>query len=259
MTEATLFHYCERGQDASFWAEPLNAVSNAGFVLAGIGALYLIARRPRADGPPGMSPHAITAAGLWPEVALSSWLIVIGIGSFIFHTFANPTASIADVVPIVTFMLAYSAYATNRFFGWHPMLVIASLICFAVFLANTGELPCSPDLLPVTKAHGRPCLNGSLRYIPALVSIFILGFGLMFMRHPAATRILAAGAVFLVALAARTLDWEVCDSTRVFGAARGTHMIWHILNALMLYLLASASFLYGHRVQRAGAAIPMKS
>lgn len=29
-----LFLYCERAQDPSFWAEPLNAVSNAAFLIA---------------------------------------------------------------------------------------------------------------------------------------------------------------------------------------------------------------------------------
>ncbi len=32
---AKIYNYCERGQDRAFWAEPLNAVSNAAFIMRG--------------------------------------------------------------------------------------------------------------------------------------------------------------------------------------------------------------------------------
>ena len=35
-----IFIYCERGQDPSFWAEPLNAVSNAAFIIAALVATH---------------------------------------------------------------------------------------------------------------------------------------------------------------------------------------------------------------------------
>ncbi len=62
--------YCER-LGPGFWAEPVNALTNAAFVLAAI----LMWRR-------------------WPEEplcrALSLVLGVIGVGSFLFHTVALP-------------------------------------------------------------------------------------------------------------------------------------------------------------------------
>ena len=42
-----IFIYCERGQDPSFWAEPLNAVTNAAFILAAIAATRDYATAPR--------------------------------------------------------------------------------------------------------------------------------------------------------------------------------------------------------------------
>ena len=65
-------NYCER-LDPSFWAEPLNALSNASFIVAGM--LLLQWRR-------------LPMRSL-PALALILTVLVIGVGSFLFHTFAN--------------------------------------------------------------------------------------------------------------------------------------------------------------------------
>lgn len=231
---ATIFNYCERGRDASFWAEPFNALSNGAFVLAGLAALGLVARRPKP-------------ARRLPEIAFSLLLIVIGCGSFLFHTYATPWAAQADVAPIGIFMLAYFAYALRRFRGLPAWAVAAGLFVFAATLKFAGSATCAADLLPVTAAAGRPCLNGSLGYVPALAAILLMGGVLAAQRHPASGRVLAAGVVFAVSLTARTLDFEVCALTNILGAVRGTHMLWHVLNAVTLYLLTSAAILNGQR------------
>ncbi|SDN16912.1 Ceramidase [Methylobacterium phyllostachyos] len=84
--------YCERtGPD--FWAEPVNALSNAGFLLAAAAA----ARRGSRADPPDRA--ALALAGL---------IAVVGIGSFLFHTLAVTWAMLADVIPIAVFVDAYS-------------------------------------------------------------------------------------------------------------------------------------------------------
>ena len=232
MPVATIFNYCERGRDASFWAEPLNAFSNAGFLIAGLAALVLISRQPKGQ------------RGLI-ESLFALLLIVIGIGSFLFHTYATPSSAIADVAPIGVFMLAYFGYALRRFLGWHPLMAAAALAAFAGALKYAGDLKCAAELLPMTAAAGRPCLNGSPGYVPALMAMLLIGGALTALRHPAGRRVLAAGLVFAVSLTARTLDFEFCAATNILGAVRGTHMIWHVLNAVTLYLLTSAAILYG--------------
>ncbi len=42
-----VYSYCERGGDPSFWAEPLNALSNGAFIIAGLIAAWQLARSPR--------------------------------------------------------------------------------------------------------------------------------------------------------------------------------------------------------------------
>ena len=50
--DARIFRYCERGGDAAFWAEPVNAATNAAFIIAALLALrellrdYWAQRRP---------------------------------------------------------------------------------------------------------------------------------------------------------------------------------------------------------------------
>ncbi len=82
--------YCER-LTPNFWAEPFNAISNISFIIAGIFALY--------------SAKKLNKLDVSIQI-LSVLTIFIGIGSFLFHTFANTWSSFADVVPIslVTFL-----------------------------------------------------------------------------------------------------------------------------------------------------------
>jgi hypothetical protein len=51
--------------------------------------------------------------------------------------------------------------------------------------------------------------------------------------------------VFLVSMTFRTLDLELCELTSLGGHLRGTHALWHALNAITLYLLLRAAILYG--------------
>ncbi|PID37237.1 MAG: hypothetical protein CR993_01205 [Rhodobacterales bacterium] len=76
--------YCER-TDPSFWAEPWNAASNAAFILAGLWGLYEAKKRGQ------MVPVVI---------ALCTLVLCVGIGSFLFHTYANVWSGFADTGPI---------------------------------------------------------------------------------------------------------------------------------------------------------------
>jgi len=70
---ATIFDYCERGLSPSFWAEPLNALTNGGFILAALAGTVMIAKRPSNE------------RSLW-QIFFVLNFIAIGIGSFLFYT-----------------------------------------------------------------------------------------------------------------------------------------------------------------------------
>lgn len=188
--------YCERvGPD--FWSEPVNAVTNAAFVLA---AVFLW----RATFGLGRVLCGILAA--------------IGIGSFLFHTFAQPWAGVADVGPILIYVLVY-IYAANRdFWGFGRWASVGLTALFFPFAAVTVPLF---GLIPG--------LGGTASYapVPLLIALYA---ALLRNRAPETARGLAVGVVILLlSMTARTLDAPLCNVIPM-----GTHFLWHLLNAAML-------------------------
>lgn len=194
-------NYCER-TDASFWSEPVNAVSNLAFLLAAW-VSWRLARR--ADD---------------REAALLALILaLIGLGSFLFHTTAQVWAALADVIPIQAFILVYLYLATVRFFH-APRWV--GLVAAVAFVPASGLL--SAAIGSVTGP-----MNGSVGYLPVPILIFAYALAL-WRRAPEAARGLAIGAGLLcLSLLFRTIDAAVCP-----GLPLGTHFLWHLLNATML-------------------------
>ncbi|MEM6622215.1 MAG: ceramidase domain-containing protein [Pseudomonadota bacterium] len=125
-----IYGYCERGfgpgpgADA-FWAEPWNAITNGAFILAAILGLALAIGNRRLDGP-------------------VSWLIFltfcVGVGSFLFHTYAVVWAAMSDTIPILIFILSYFAISMRCYggFGWGRSLAL--MASFLVLLIATSTV-----------------------------------------------------------------------------------------------------------------------
>ncbi|HRD75938.1 MAG TPA: ceramidase domain-containing protein, partial [Hyphomicrobiaceae bacterium] len=157
-----IFDYCERGLDPAFWAEPVNALTNVAFIAVG-GAAILSA-----------SALPVAARVRWLPMALGALVVVIGIGSFLFHTFATRIAKLADVIPITIFMLVYLAVALRLFLGFGWIAVAAILVVFAASMPLMERLPCRGPLSIVAHARGR-CLNGTVGYLPAWIALIAIG------------------------------------------------------------------------------------
>ena len=232
MDWSKVYSYCERGGDPSFWAEPLNAVSNGAFVIAGLIGAWQLMRAPRKD------------------YALFEWLLVvlvicIGMGSFMFHTYATVWAIPFDTIPILLFMLAYLGYALRRFAGAPWIVVIAALIGFYLSVRYAQGILCSNELLPMTRGAGKRCFNGTLGYTPAFGALVLVGSLLLVQGHRAAGYLLAGAFLFLAAMTFRTIDFEVCTWTVRAGRGVGTHFLWHTLNGLLLYVLLLGAIRHG--------------
>jgi len=192
--------YCER-LGPGLLAEPVNLLTNAAFLIAA-------AVMWRRTGP---ARDALS-------VALIAVLAAIGAGSALFHSVATPWAALADVLPILIFILVY-LYAANRDFlalgrGWSLALTAAFLPYAAVLAPLFGLVP---------------GLGGSAGYAPVPVLILIYAAALR-RRAPGTAGGLALGAALLiVSLAFRTLDAALCGALPL-----GTHFLWHILNGVML-------------------------
>ena len=213
-----IFAYCERGSDPSFWAEPVNALTNLAFILASFVAFIVWLRLP---------DRATRRA----EFLLIALVFIIGVGSFLFHTYATRWAALADVFPITVFMIAYFAFALVRFARFKSWQAVLGALVFAGALPVAGMLGARGGFFA-----------GSASYVPALVALFGIAYLLRLKNHSAASRIGLAGFVFLVSLTLRTLDLPICGATGLITSAPlGTHFFWHLLNALVLYLLLSAA------------------
>lgn len=218
-----IYSYCERGGDASFWAEPINAVSNGAFLIAAGVALVLWLRGA------GGERRVV-------DLLLILLVAVIGIGSFLFHTLASRWAAVADVAPITVFMLAYFGYALRRFFAFPLLVAILGVGLFYGVLSAADGVQCD----------GGRCLNGSLGYVPAFVVLLVCGVALLVMRKAAGWSLVSAGLIFGVSLTFRTFDLQWCSMlSSVDGGPLGTHFAWHCLNALLLFLLLRAAVYHG--------------
>ncbi|GLQ35659.1 hypothetical protein GCM10007939_19420 [Amylibacter marinus] len=209
--------YCER-TGAGFWNEPINALSNIAFLVAAYLALRIALARPRQNA---------------AEITVVLMGGLIGIGSFLFHTFANSATELADVIPIWSFVAAYVVLVIYRMTGqngWKTLRIslIAGTITGTVFWFTSGDI--------TTDASGpNDLLNGSTQYAPALVALAIFALLAVLKKHPARGMICLALVSFIGALVFRSVDLHSCDHTHV-----GTHFMWHILNATMVYYLLMA-------------------
>lgn len=207
--------YCERTAPGLF-NEPINALTNLAFILAA----WLVLRQARAEG------RLDT-----PLRVLIGLVFAIGVGSGLWHTFAQRWAGAADVIPILLFIVTYVGLAMWRYFGTRGAEALAIAIGFLFFAGG---------LRSAAAANLPPVMSPSFGYLPALVALVTCGVLLMLRRHPAGLWLLGAAAVFVVSLTFRALDQHVCD-----GFALGTHFLWHLLNAVVLGTLLLAYLRHG--------------
>lgn len=203
--------YCERTLPG-VWEEPLNALTNLAFIVSGI----LVLRFYRKHG-------EFTAAKHWDFLLLIFLLFAIGVGSALWHFVPTRFTVLADVIPILLFINIYLLSFFHRVFEiqWRGLIIV-----FFVFqLLNFGVAVVFPGNF----------LNGSIFYAPGWLTLISIGVYLFATKHQLHGRLLAAGGIFTMALVFRTIDRDICQWVPI-----GTHFIWHILNAWLLYLLSSA-------------------
>jgi hypothetical protein len=147
------------------------------------------------------------------------WILaLIGIGSFLFHSYAQIWAAIADTAPILIFVLVYIFAANRHYWGLGPWQALALTALFFPFAALTVPL-----------FQMIPGIGSSAGYgpVPLLIAIYAV---LLRHRLPQVARGLGIGAALLVlSLTFRSLDLPLCGQLPL-----GTHFLWHITNAVML-------------------------
>lgn len=172
---APLDNYCER-TGPEFWSEPLNAVSNLAFVVAGI----LVLRSAKDKG----------------LKVFGALVVLVGFGSATFHTFGTGWAMLADVIPIgiclVWFIWAYLRRACR----YSALVTWGTLVAFGVV---SGALASYKAPTWVNETH---------QYLGALLTLVILTVRRSEARIPLAL----ATVTFALSMTLRTLDPALCDA-----------------------------------------------
>ena len=200
--------YCERTAPG-LWQEPFNTLTNLGFLIAAGLLLRLYLRVYRGRLSQG-----------WDRLFLIVLLAAIGVGSGLWHLTAQRWAMLADVLPIAGFISAFLLVFLVRIAG---LGVLPTLALFLLYHAvNWGVQAVLPPAF----------LNGSVFYLPTWLALVLMTAWLALRGHARWQEYAWASGLFLVSLAFRTVDQVGCGSLPM-----GTHFVWHLLNALLLYLL----------------------
>lgn len=172
------------------WAEPLNLVSNAAFPAAALSVW------PRTKGQPAAR-------------ALAVMLAAVGLGSALFHSFANRLTALADMLPILVFILIYLYAANRRMLGLAPLWSALAMLAFLPYAALTASF----------LSRLIPGLGSSAGY--AAIPVRALAYAaLMARKAPATARRMAAGAAPLsLSILARSIDMPLCSPMPT-----GTHL-----------------------------------
>ena len=205
--------YCER-LGPGLLAEPVNALTNGAFLLAAW-RLHQLSRHSNPGG-------ATRDPGL---LALAALALAIGVGSSLFHTFATGWALAADVIPILLFQLLVLLLYLRRRAGL--ALAPAAGLCLAFLLACLAGRSV-PEVL-----------NGSLAYAPSLMVLALLAWHQRQQGEKA--NLTWALGFFSLSLVFRSLDNALCPAWPI-----GTHLFWHLLNAVVL-VLSGASLVTASR------------
>ncbi|ONI91222.1 hypothetical protein ALI22I_09095 [Saccharothrix sp. ALI-22-I] len=192
--------YCER-LAPGLWAEPLNAVSNAAFLIAA--ALLWWRYRPQ--------PKSLRA--------LPVLLALVGLGSLSFHTLADTLTSTFDVGFIAVYVIWCLIVFTHYYLDVRWALAWLAAPAFVVLTVATAPLG---GLVP----------GGSGIYLAPFLALLVIA-ALAWARGLPWHDLARAAGVFVVSVTLRTLDQPLCG---VWPS--GTHYFWHLLNAVVLFLVA---------------------
>ena len=222
--------YCER-TSVAFLAEPFNALSNLSFIAA---ALW---------GAATARSRGLRSPMVWVLIGMAA---MIGLGSFLFHTFANRWSELADTLPIWSFVALF-VLAAMHFIGGMSVARVLRVAGFVIIGAVlTIWLLASGEGADAAVQAADP-LNGSGQYAPALIALLVFAGITAWRRHPAAPWVAAATGTFLVSLVLRTLDRDLCAAFPI-----GTHFGWHLMNGLMIALLLQMLVRTGRFTARRG-------
>lgn len=197
--------YCER-VSSDLFAEPINFLSNIAFIIA----FYILLRRLKdlSFGDKALKNYS---------TILTYIILFIGLGSFLFHAFGNLWSAFADTFPIMIFILFYLYIAVRFYLKQNNFVAAAALIIF----------------LSLNILLGYAGVEEISSYLTALFAMLLISVISLVRDETEISRgLFITSIIFIISLTFRQLDHVACSYISF-----GTHWIWHILNAILLYSL----------------------
>ena len=204
-----LDNYCERAGGGALFAEPLNLLTNLAFLIAAWYAYRRFKDAPSCNWRNG-----------WNILLLIIILASIGIGSGLWHLIPQRWTMLADVLPILLFINLYLLSFLVQIMRCRWWWVVLCWLGYQGLVYATGVF-----FLPDT-------LGGTIMYMPTYITLIMMAVYLKVGGNPFFRLIALVLVIWTVSLVLRTLDMTLCSMIPF-----GTHFFWHLLNAVVLYLL----------------------
>jgi hypothetical protein len=198
--------YCEQPLCSGVF-EPLNTLTNLFFMAAGILLFFQLKKEGKLD-----------LKGIW----FSSLLLIVGIGSFLWHFHRSDFNLTADSIPIGLFIISY----LNFYLARTVHKILYRLLLFFGFFIYTPLVILLLSSLASLEFLG----NGGLEYAVALSYFFFLQIYTFFFKRELLKKSLGIVLLFFTSIVFRQIDLTVCDL-----CGFGTHFLWHIMNSVVLY------------------------
>lgn len=197
--------YCER-VSSDIFAEPINFITNLAFIIVCI-LLYRQYKK--------RVFHSKVIQ--YYSLILIILILIIGIGSLLFHLLGTVLSAIADVLPIMIFIILYLYLSVRFFLNKSQKVAIFSIgifLIFNFFLTTLG-------------------IEEIASYLAALFSMLLISL-LTYKKkeYGISLGLLIASFIFTISLSLRQMDLLYCAHLDI-----GTHWLWHILNSILLYML----------------------
>lgn len=193
--------YCESGIGL-FSTQPVNTISNIAIFISAYSVYQLIKIRHIKNQIIRVLPLLV---------------VLIGVGSILWHGIPNLLTSFADTLPISVLAIV------SFFFLLNKLLTNKGLVLGIFLLFILIEVPFILGILP--------SFNGFIPYLLVFIFGTFVSVGVARMYNLLA-QLVPVVIIFAIALLFRTIDTTICPTFPI-----GTHFIWHILNAFAFYWL----------------------
>jgi hypothetical protein len=208
--------YC---QVAGWDAEAVSTWSNGTFLLAALAGWFMLSNHPNAK------THLIIRA-------LTLLAVLAAVGGYAFHRIDAPWAKWGEALPLLAFMLLFVWLLLRRFFHWHLVIALPALAIYAAAIYWLELRAGGPNVLGESPASQIP-LGRSLN-LPTQIVFLIAAARFFFRQREAFWPMLRAAIVLLASAWALSAEAAICPQ---LGFT--THALWHLLDALLVYLLLS--------------------